>query len=181
MTDQLDRIEKLAKDLLHHLETDVSNQRLIEEIRDLHHTAQVMVEGIVGQMTTLIELITQGGGNIPPQPEPTPPSIPYPNLDRVEMRKNAPIMEISHYNGKDVPVLRRHKKENGKPIVAKEGKKLIVLAKVKIDGYRNYAFRLISDQHVDGDSLPLSNTTKKNKAKQIDGYLYIQKRLVKML
>ena len=69
MTDQLDRIEQLGKDILHRLETDVTNQKLVEEIRDLHHTAQVMVEGIVGQMTTLMELITQGGDNIP-QPEP---------------------------------------------------------------------------------------------------------------
>ncbi len=117
-----------------------------------------------------------------PQPDPEPRGIPYPNLDRVVMRKNAPIMEISHYNKKGVPVLRRHKKvENGKLIIAKEGKELIVLAKIKIDGYRNYAFRLISDQPVDGASLPLSNTTQKNEAKQIDGYLYIQKRLVRMI
>ena len=160
----------------------MTNQEMLDSIKfqaeQIHHIAVELTD----RAERIIKDVTREENPDPPTPpQPEPPFIPYPNLDRVIMRKNAPLMEVFKYNKKWFRVLRRHKKENGKPIVAKEGKKLIVLAKVKIDGYRNYAFRLISDQHVDGDSLPLSNTTKKNKAKQIDGYLYIQKRLVKML
>lgn len=39
MTKQLDRIEQLGKDILHRIETDVTNQALIEEIRSLLKTS----------------------------------------------------------------------------------------------------------------------------------------------
>ncbi len=35
MSDQLDRIEELGKDILHQIQTDVTNQTLIEKLREL--------------------------------------------------------------------------------------------------------------------------------------------------
>ena len=168
--------------------TEVTNEDLLETLVKLSNT----VHGKLNVLQHHVEIIDMRLKTSPPPVPPDPPEPPgpiMPHLPRVTMKKNAPLMEISNYDGKNKPpekrkpVLRLHKYgllKRGR-IIAKKGKELIVLGSERTAN--GIAYILYSGQEVDGKYLTATNTKARipgSKPKRIDKYFRILKTKVKV-
>ena len=199
MTAINNEILKAVQDVLHRIETDVTNQKLIEEIRKLS-TGQTdilnrmdaefeSIDNILKAVTKALEegnvllaAIVKAMQTAPP-PEPPPPPI-VPDLPFVTVRDKTPLMEVSNYDKKGKIVLRLHKYgllKRGR-IRAKAGKRLYYVGKVRTA--QGIAYRLYSGQEVDGKWLTATNTKASisgtRNPKRIDKYFYILKTKVRV-
>ncbi len=158
MTKQLDRIEQLGKDILHRIETDVTNQTLIEAIREL-------------------------GNVLPPPPIPEPPTPELPDFRIVMMLKKAPLREVRKWNLKEKMVMRIHGGLRNR-IKAQYGEKLQVIGdRIKVDGSHNYAYRLRPLQIVNGSPLPKhsDSTARHPVTKETDKDFFVLSRHVSLI
>ena len=144
-----------------------------------------LIEEMINQHKTIIELLVEGYELPDPDPEPEP-DRPF-----VTMKETAPLMEISHYDGKNKPpekrkeVLRLYKYgllKKGR-IKPKVGKKLYYTRSVKTA--QGIAFVLSSNQEVDGKHLSIGTRTRASipgtrNPKITDKSFRILKRLVKV-
>ena len=78
---------------------------------------------------------------------------PIPDTRIVVMLKKAPLRELKRYNKKGKMVMRIHGGLRNR-IKAQAGEELFVIGDIiKVDGFRNYAYRLLR-QYVNGKFLP---------------------------
>ena len=113
-------------------------------------------------------------------PPPKPPE-PIPDTRIVVMLKKAPLRELKRYNKKGKMVMRIHGGLRNR-IKAQAREVLLVVGDlIKVDGSRNYAYRLLPKQPVNGKALPAkSNSTARHpKTKETDKDFFILARHVR--
>lgn len=130
-----------------------------------------------GEWGEVIPLSTQTPDPTPvvtAAPTQTPDWCPSPLIE-VTMVESKPLREVSNYNKRGAIVWRIYKfPGTTERIIAKAGKVLCAFPRVAIGDGGIVGYRLYSSQEVDGDWLPLSNTTAKDpKTGKVDGYLYV--------
>ncbi len=125
----------------------VTNEDLLEKANEILEQGDQILEAIAGKW-------------VPPVDVPEPP---LPNTRTVTMLKKAPLRELKRHNKKGKMVLRIHGGLQNR-IKAIAGEELIVVVdRIKVDGSRNYAYRLAPEQPVNGKALPpKSNSTAKH-------------------
>ncbi len=107
-----------------------------------------IIKNVGNEMVVLGHLVFNGD---PPSP---------PDTRSVVMLKKAPLRELKRYNAKGKMVMRIHGGLNNR-IKALAGESLTVVGEmIKVDGSRNYAYRLLPGQIVNNKVLPAeSNST----------------------
>ncbi|HDY68358.1 MAG TPA: hypothetical protein ENH85_11280 [Candidatus Scalindua sp.] len=133
--------------------TEVTNEDLLEKLVELSNT----VHGKLNVLQHHVEIIDM---RLKTSPPPIPPDPPEPTSRTVVMLKKAPLRELKRYNKKGKMVMRIHGGLRNR-IKAQAGEELIVVGDlIKVDGSRNYAYRLLPKQPVNGKALPAkSNST----------------------
>ena len=129
----------------------------------------------IRQLSKDILELAETGPIIPDPPEPIPDT-------RIEvMLKKAPLRELKRYNKKGKMVMRIHGGLRNR-IKAQAGEELLVVGDlIKVDGSRNYVYRLLPKQPVNGKALPAkSNSTARHPVtKETDTDFFILARHVR--
>ena len=156
--------------------TEVTNEDLLEKLVKLSNT----VHGKLNVLQHHVEIIDMRLKTSPPSIPPDPPE-PIPNTRIVVMLKKAPLRELKRYNKKGKMVMRIHGGLRNR-IKAQAGERLIAVGDlIKVDGTRNYAYRLFLLQSVNGKVLPAKSdsTARHPVTKETDKGFFILARHVR--